>query len=449
MSGFHDIEPKRRPGRDPQRPPLDPMALTRQAIEEYGVSPTAQLVSDIMHLADVPNSALQDCVLRQMTALEAAKQAGEFSQHVPPPDAFDSEDGILLAVTDTPSGSVTPVRMMTRRMPSHTLVAGGLGSGKSHLIRIMLSQLEQRRPDVPIIVFDPNRTYETFCADPSRWLSIDWEDLRLNPLAPPTGYPSDRWLNEGVDIFSRGELMHSKYLLAGQLQRLMQHAERRAAATGRYLAPNLFDLHEALRSLWCRPASPDERYRQSLLNVLGGRLRATGSVFHCASGMEERLTHTRARISTEGLAPLETLEFVQNHLTHYLYARRMLAPRVDPPDLAALVVLEEAQTFLQSRTSDAIPYYQEVLLRARNIGLGFVLVVQDMGRIDPTLGAACSNFFLFAQPSAANKRAAASLLDLSARETEMLSRLPTGDCFIRFTAGHDGWPYPFRARILP
>ncbi len=146
--------------------------------------------------------------------------------------------------------------------------------------------------------------------------------------------------------------------------------------------------------------------------MLGGKLRTTGEMFRCAVGMEELLTNTRVRISTEGLAPLETLEFVHNHLIHYLYARRSLAPRVDPPDLAALVVIEEAQTFLQPRTS-GIPYYQEILLRSRNMGLGFILVVQDLGRIDPTICAACSNFFLFAQPSAAFAKHRAAAVSVS------------------------------------
>ncbi len=112
-------------------------------------------------------------------------------------------------------------------------------------------------------------------------------------------------------------------------------------------------------------------------------------------------------------------------------------------------MFEEAQTFLQSRSGGAVPYYQEMLLRARNLGLGFVMIVQSLSAIAPVIRAACSNVFIFSQRSGADKREAASLLDLSRRETELLGRLAPGECFMRLAPGAGSWPYPFLARVRP
>jgi DNA helicase HerA-like ATPase len=162
--------------------------------------------------------------------------------------------------------------------------------------------------------------------------------------------------------------------------------------------------------------------------------------------MEALLTNSRTRVSTEGLAPVETLEYYITNLVHYLYRKRSLEPMVDPPALHTIVVVEEAQTLVERHPFAVIPFYNEMLLRCRSLGIAFIFVVQDINRVDPTIQAACSNVVLFTQSTGFNKRAAHHIADLSSRETSMLGELQTGECFIRF-AGHPTWPYPFLARI--
>jgi DNA helicase HerA-like ATPase len=161
--------------------------------------------------------------------------------------------------------------------------------------------------------------------------------------------------------------------------------------------------------------------------------------------MESLLTDTRARISTEGLAPIESLQFVVTHLLHYVCRRRETAPLTEPPTLHTLILIEEAQTLLQ-KNGENIAYYQELLLRARALGVGFVFVCQDISRIDPIILAACSNLFVFGQASTDDKTTCQKVLDLSARETGLLGELPVGEAFIRFI-GHPAFPWAFHGRI--
>ncbi len=195
----------------------------------------------------------------------------------------------------------------------------------------------------------------------------------------------------------------------------------------------------------CKPWTPEERYRQSALNVLGGRIDSTGSVFDCSIGMESILTDTRVRISTEGLSPLESFDFLVTHLIHYVCRRRETEPLSDPVALHTVCVIEEAANILQAR-GENIAFYQELLLRARSLGIGFIFITQDISKIEPLVLAACSNHFVFGQASSEDKRTCQNILDLSSRETQMLGELSVGECLVRLL-GHDTFPWPFLARI--
>lgn len=413
----------------------NPNDLWITATEELGLSSACQLCQDIQRLGIHHNQALHNSVIRRLDRLLAARDALPFvGDRIPQPETF--AEGVPIAIIDTPSGEPTLVRIPLDRLCTHAVIVGLPGAGKTHICRILLSQLPRH---IRVLIFDPNRSYQTLCSDPTRWLSIDWEDTRQNPLLAPPGYPEHKWLNEKNDLFCRGELLHSRYLLANRLDKLFEAAHSRP---GPFVCPGLFDLRNELLHR-CRPGSREEAYRESLLNIIDGRLRATGEVYDCAAGMEAALINSRVRISTEGLMPTQTLRFFLDNLIHHVARTRSLATLPDPPQLHTVIVVEEAQTLLAK--SGDIAFYQELLLRARSLGVGFVLLAQSIADIDPLVLAAVSNFFVFAQSTNESKRAVRSILDLSKQEMELLGRLSTGRCYIRFT-GHPDFPHPFIAR---
>ena len=121
---------------------------------------------------------------------------------------------------------------------------------------------------------------------------------------------------------------------------------------------------------------------------------------------------------------------------------------MEPPVLEALTVVEEAQVLLGKYAHANIAAYQEILLKSRSLGMGFIFVAQDLQDIDPRVLSAIGNFAVFRQSSAVNKRLARDLLDLSPRETELLGRLETSECFVKM-GGHPRWPFPFLMRVTP
>ena len=415
----------------------------QELTEQLGVDPTDPLCRNIERLGTAWNDELYLHVCRALDHLRRARGSMlHRSDRMPPPSAF--EEGVLLGGVPLPGGKVTRLLVSPLTFPLPTVICGLPGSGKTWLARLILAAAY---PTTRILVFDPNRSYRLCCGDSSDWLSIDWQTLRLNPLVPPPDYGLEAWLSEKLDQLARGELLHSRYLLARRLDELLEAATRRAEPGEPFPYPSLFDLRDDLAHRKCRPGSKEEMYRESALNVLDGRIRSTQHVFDCAQGMEKLVTNTRVRIDTEGLSPVPSVDFFITHLMHYVCRARAHAVRNEPPPLHTLILLEEAQTLLESRSIN-ITFYQELLLVARALGVGFLFIVQDISRIDPIVLAACANYFVFSQSSANNKRVVRDLLSLSPRECDLLGNLVPGECFVRFTQ-HPRFSYPFLARILP
>lgn len=425
-------------------PRPDIPAMLKTVHERYGQSKTSQLYRDVERLASYWSEPLHRLVQRALKNLEAVRQSvPRLSDRIPPPDVFVGS--IFIAMVLALTGQYIPIPFDIDLFTLHSIVAGTPGRGKTFFCRLILDLLAHLAPHLRIMVFDPNRSYARTCADPHLWATLTWNIARLGVFAPPPGYPIEQWITEKAEQFCRGELISSRYLFSRRLDALFEAARRRTSETTGLIYPSFHDLRDNLMYAKCRPGSVEERYRESLLNVVDGRIRTSGSIYDCSSGMESLLTKTRVRISTEGLAPIQSLEFFETHLIHYACRRRSLEPLVEPPTLHTLIVLEEAQTLLQKH-GDNIAYYQELLLKARSLGIGFVFICQDISSIDPLVLAACSNFFVFGQSSFDDKKACQNLLDLSARETAMLSEISVGECFIRLS-GHSEWPYPFLARI--
>ncbi len=429
---------------DKTRPLPDPAALLRIVHEEYGLNADDPLCEKIRHYARTKNAYLEGYIRAALSKLERSREELRLiGDHVPPQEVF-SPAGIPLALAPRTDGEATAIVLDPDRLPLHSIFVGTPGSGKSMTTRRLLDYLTRLYPHVRILLFDPNRTYAHLASDPN-WCNIDLHDLRLNPLAPPSGYGLDAWLTESLDILCLDELKHSKYLIHRRIDFLINEERKRAASPAAFRYPSLVNLRDNLAARKERPGSSMERYRETALNVIDGRVRACPSLYDCSTGMEGLVTRSRTRIATEGIGNVANLEFLFSHFVHSVAAQRSMEPSEIPPTLHTFIVLEEAQTLLQPRTA-GITFYQEQLLKSRALGVGFLFIGQDLNRIDTGIVAAVNNFAVFCQSTRDNKRAVQATLDLSARETELLGKLPPGVCFLRF-AGHPLWSYPFLATI--
>ena len=388
--------------------------------------------------------SILEFVRRAMSELRTNRARCEHAgRNTPPPEALTGDLVLGEAISSLPEPAT--LSLSSDSLIFNSLVVGLTGKGKTHFVRLLLNLLTVVRPDVRILLFDPNNSYVDMCVPPL-WVSLDWTKCRLNRLCAPPGYPYSLWRNEVVDAFCRGELLHSKYLLAKRVDKLFEASGIGEYDDGASGVPSLFDLRDDLEMHKGRPGSKEDTYRQSALNVSDGRLRSTGSVYDCARGMELGLTNTRARLSMLGLSPVESLQFVMTGLIHYVYRLRSVSPLLSPPCLHTLIVAEEAQTLLERREGAPIALYQEMLLRSRALGLGYIFICQDLSRIDPLVLGGITNYFVFAQSSAATKRMAQHILDLDREEAALLGELSRGECFVKFI-GHPDWAFPFTARI--
>lgn len=420
--------------------------LDRECERHYGLGEEHDVRQKLARLSRWWDPDLLVYVRRAIEMLKAERSACEHAGlHVLPPGKLSGDLVLGEAVCASPSKA--ELVLDSNALIFNTLVVGLPGKGKTHLVRRLLGVLARVRPDVRILVFDPNNSYVDVCVPPD-WASLDWREVRVNRLCAPPGYPCALWKAEVVDALSRGELLHSRYLCMRRVDALFERAGVPLVDDGVTPVPSLFDLRDDLAANRERPGSKDEAYRQSALGVLDGILRTTGSVYDCARGMESGLINSRLRVSTLGLSPRESSERFITGVEHYAYRARCTVPVLAPPRLHLLNVAEEAQTLLESRPGAPIAMYQEMLQRSRALGIGYVFICQDISSIAPIVFSGISNYFVFGQSSAQNKRVARNILDLDREEALLLGELGTGECFVKFT-GHPEWPFPFTARITP
>ena len=414
------------------------------ARERFGLGDEHLVMRHLQRLEIYWEQSLLEQVQTCLKRLEAERAKIErIGDRVPPNDTFRSVE-LLVGEVTTPHGIPTRVLLDSSNLLLGMLVTGLRGAGKTTFVRLLLQLIVTCYPFVRILLFDPNKSYVETCSNPRRWINIPWQEVRTNPLRAPIGYPYDSWINASTDMLGRGELLHSKYLIQKRITDLFKEAHIPEKDDGICLPPSLYDLRDDLANRRERPGSREEGYRQAALNLIQGRVATTSNTYSCNRGMEDPLTESRVRLDMEGLSPLESMEYFITRFILYTYCRLTIAPRIEPPQLHTLIIVEESQTLLGKHGNLAL--YQEILLKARPLGVGFLFITQSMTEIDPIIFASLSSFLVFAQSSASNKRLAKDILDLSQRETQMLGCLRVGECFVKLTS-HPTWPYPFVMRV--
>jgi hypothetical protein len=319
------------------------------------------------------------------------------------------------------------------------VVAGISGGGKTTLIQNIVARIHRSQPIVAVLVFDVKGDFTCVASltAPNIHVHRVHEELRLCLLKPPAGVPLQSWLATVATHFCeyRG-LKKSRHLLLDILGRLCEHFGVDQDPDKPW--PSLCNVLDYLNRMRGPRFGKEAEYKASLTNELQGFLDDTGPIFDTADGTD-LYKHLR---SPGGIAvvQLDTMPVSAQQLIISLGVERIIqaqkARNVHNTELQVLVVLDEAQLVLSQAadraSANGVAPLASQLLRAREMGIGFIVAPHLLPDISHAVLAAAKTMFVVGGLSdSLSIDIAARALNLPPQARTMIPRLGTGQALAR------------------
>lgn len=369
--------------------------------------------------------------------------------------AQSSTSGIALGEGRDYLGQTRPIRVDPKALLQHAFVLGPSGAGKSTLIAGLARELTA--VGYGVTVFDP---HGSLAADIARMLPttrlaesalLRFGDatfpIALNPLLPPRGQES--LAADGlVEVLQR---VQSRAAWGPLLDLVLRHAALASIAVGGTIADTL----RLLEDPWYREsvldAVHDER-TATFLRQLGDADAFDRRLLPAVHRLERLLaTPTLRNILTQPRAGLDFAEAFERHrillldlsgigatntrllgsLLLLLVRQAVFGGSVPTGEPRHFVLIDEASWFLSRTVS-------ELFDQARKYGVGFVVVAQRLGQLQPedVREAVLANAATFATFRVNERDEAATVAKHLGGEligTSDLQRLPDYEAYVRFS----------------
>jgi len=397
-------------------------------------------------LASRGDKSLLSLLWTRMQPLLLARQMGGLSAFPNPPAGNEVAGPILLGVVEATGA---PYGLEPDDLLRNTAVFGSTGSGKTTLIKRLIHELTQESmKDVSFAIFSFNREYRdlVMLLGCQIVLLLRLLRYRFNPLEVPPGVVLREYLSGFATVFtqSSGLLIASRGLLLIMLAGLFD--QYLPAVTGIY--PALPDVLQFARSYDVPTMARAFECKGAIIDRLRSLLFATGDLFSCSTGFPMEEVWTRNVVwECDGLTP-EHETFVILSLLHWLFSYHLA--NTPPEDgLRSVIVIDEANRMLdrsaQARVLEGVPLIATQIAQFRKTGCALIIAAQLPSRILDGAIENCVRKVCFQLGDGADIRTAASSLQLTPKQADILSRLEVGQAVVR----DPRYPEPFVVRVLP
>lgn len=300
---------------------------------------------------------------------------------------------------------------------------------------------------IPFVIYSFNREYR----DLVRFLGQQLVLLvrmflfRFGPLEVPPNVDCRQYLSSFATVLtqtssllvaSRGVLM---IMLAGLFNQYMPWVTR--------VFPALEDLLRFARNFDVHPLSAAFQCKGRIVDRLESLLAMTGDLFKCSAGFPiQRLMETNVVYEVDGFCPEHEAFIVLSQL-NWVFSF-LLANTPLEQGLRYVIVVDEAQRLLdrsaQSRVAEGVPLFSTQIAQFRKTGCAVIVAAQLPSRLLEGVIENCARKVVFNLGSGEDIRTAASSLQLTPRQTELLSRLEVGQAVVR----DPRYPEPFVIRAI-
>lgn len=319
-----------------------------------------------------------------------------------------------------------PLQSLTR----HIFVAGSSGSGKSEFAKSLVEKVLELGVEAIRIVDPKASEYVVLARKYSKFLSVNWSDLRLTIFSPPPKVPWIEWIQSEVSHLSEAFNFWegTEALLLKHLVKLKQSG----------IDPTIRDLIHSLRNDRGIFGQKDAMTRSTAISRLEMLDNLFGVTISTDTDMLRTLSSRTHIISTSGLMSTAESWFVE-----YLLLWEHLYRKYNPSARElTLHVYDECQHRLfssqkeRSQHQTTAPLISKMVDEARSLGLGICSLSQEPSTVIRAIQNNAYARVAFRLGSGSEIRVVRESMGLSDEQANILFYLEPGEAVVRLAGGY-------------
>ncbi|QIB75389.1 ATP-binding protein [Halogeometricum borinquense] len=410
---------------------VDVEALLRMA-DDAGVPADHRLREFIRAAGAVQSRSVARITEQAITSRIAQFRGNPFDDSGPETAAASTEQPwmheVELGVVPTGGRFTLPVDELTK----HAKLLGQSGMGKTTAIYQLALELD--RLDIPWWAFDLKRDYRHL-ADRMDVLVLPWDQLKINPLEPPTGTDPRQWAQLFADVFgfSAGLLSASKNYT---MTRLLELYEDRGVLDDPGPDAEYPSFHEFRDFVAGHDASGQKQhqYRGTVLNRLDAWCSITDGVFDCRRGHDLGELLQRNVVFELENRSRDLQDFMMELLFFKVFQYRMSQNQRDN-SLRHVFLLDEGKrvfsVYKERQDAAGLPMVDIIAGQMRQFGEGLIVADQEPAKLTDSIRTNTATTMLLPLREAEQFQAVAADMSLSKPQKAWARTLNVGQGIVQ------------------
>lgn len=349
--------------------------------------------------------------------------------------------------TDVPFG------LNLEELKEHTLITGRSGSGKTTIIYLIMLQLLQR--GIPFLAFDFKQDYRHLLKYKTDVHVFNWQNLKFNPLRPPTGCDPVIWMQAFTNVFAQ-----AYWLRAGSKGLIQQHIKKLytdyGVFEGKEAYPSLHDLLQSVeKHVLERKYGREAGFMESTKNRVDECIVPLSKMFDCGKGFPiEDLLDKTVVFEFDGLLS-ENQIFLATIILRFIFQYRISNKHYGP--LRHVIFFDEAKMVYDKKRdfiSDlGINEVAQFTSQIREFGEGLVVADQMPIMLSDSIKSNIYTTICMSQSGGKNIHDMCLALHLTKQEQILAMKQLVSDknelVFEAIVNMNGRWPTPFIIHIIP